>query len=67
MNEVLEKEDEGHSSDDDNSDESSEYEDYSGKILYKQNLINIYVCLISIIILFKLLTRKLVLDLNQFL
>lgn len=30
MNEVLEKEDEGHSSDD-NSDESSEYEDYSGK------------------------------------
>lgn len=35
MNEVLEKEDEGHSSDDDNSDESSEYEDYSGEILYK--------------------------------
>lgn len=30
MNEVLEKEDEGHSSDDDDSDESSEYEDYSG-------------------------------------
>ncbi|KAF0758150.1 microfibrillar-associated protein 1 [Aphis craccivora] len=29
MNEVLEKEDEGHSSDDDDSDESSEYEDYS--------------------------------------
>lgn len=34
MNEVLEKEDEGHSSDDDDSDESSEYEDYSGKLLY---------------------------------
>lgn len=33
MNEVLEKEDEGHSSDDDNSDESSEYEDYSGKLI----------------------------------
>lgn len=35
MNEVLEKEDEGNSSDDDNSDESSEYEDYSGKLLHK--------------------------------
>lgn len=33
MNEVLEKEDEGHSSDDDDSDESSEYEDYSGIIM----------------------------------
>jgi len=35
MNEVLEKEDEGHSSDDDDddSDESSEYEDYSGKLI----------------------------------
>lgn len=31
MNEVLEKEDEGHSSDDDDSDESSDYEDYSGE------------------------------------
>lgn len=34
MNEVLEKEDEGKSSDDDDSDESSEYEDYSGELLY---------------------------------
>lgn len=34
MNEVLEKEDEGHSTDDDNSDESSEYEDYSGTLFY---------------------------------
>jgi len=37
MNEVLEKEDEGHSSDDDNSDESSEYEDYSGNLFYYHN------------------------------
>lgn len=33
MNEELEKEDEGHSTDDDNSDESSEYDDYSGILL----------------------------------
>lgn len=45
MNEVLEKEDEGHSSDDNNSDESSEYEDFSGKLLYKHNLINILDCI----------------------
>jgi len=63
MNEVLEKEDEGHSSDDDDSDESSEYEDYSGKLLYIQMFIIEY----KIIILFQHLMKKLVLVLSQFL